>query len=240
MAEPLDGLLGPGGVRVELDKVKVGERWQRTLAVTGYPRELPLGWLAPLVKQSRDVEVSLHVEPFPAELAGQRLKKQRARFESTRRLEAERGALSDLGVQAAAEDAHELASRLARGESRLLRASLYLSLSARSEEELERATERVKALCASRLLHCVPASFRALDGWLSTLPLGLDRLRLRRTFDTEALAASFPFACVEPPLEQGGVFYGLSEQARRSSTTASRATTTTASFSRARALARAT
>ncbi|MDX6516530.1 MAG: hypothetical protein QOH73_2196 [Gaiellaceae bacterium] len=179
--------------------------------MTGYPRELPLGWLAPLIKQSRDVEISLHVEPFPAELAGQRLKKQRARFESTRRLEQERGALTDLGVAAAAEDAHELASRLARGESRLLRASLYLSISAKTEEELERATERVKALAAARLLHCVPASFRALDGWLSTLPLGLDRLKLRRTFDTEALAASFPFACVEPPLEDEGVFYGLSD-----------------------------
>ena len=80
-----------------------------------------------------------------------------------------------------------------------------------SEDELRQASARVKALCASQLLSCIPATFRALDGWLSTLPLGLDRLRLRRTFDSEALAASFPFAAAEPPLEETGCFYGLAE-----------------------------
>ncbi|MGH3049042.1 MAG: VirB4 family type IV secretion system protein, partial [Gaiellaceae bacterium] len=38
----------------------------------------------------------------------------------------------------------------------------------------------------------------------------MDRLRLRRTFDSGALAASFPFAAAEPPLEDSGCFYGLS------------------------------
>src|SRR5213076_593714 len=70
-------------------------------------------------------------------------------------------------------------------------------------------TERVRALCASLLLHTVPTSFRSLEGWLSTLPLGLDLLGLRRAFDTEALAASFPFAAVDPPAEDG-ILYGLS------------------------------
>ena len=41
--------------------------------------------------------------------------------------------------------------------------------------------------------------------------MGLDRLRLRRTFDTQALAASFPFALTEPPLQEHGCFYGLAD-----------------------------
>src|SRR6202023_1252640 len=69
---------------------------------------------------------------------------------------------------------------------------------------------RVRALCAAQLLTCTPTTFRPLEGWLSTLPLALDRLRLRRTFDSAALAASFPFAASEPPLEESGCFYGLS------------------------------
>ena len=113
-------------------------------------------------------------------------------------------------LAAAAEDADELASALARGESRLFRSGLYLSVTAPSREELQERTERVKALCASLLLHVVPATFRAFEGWLSTLPLGIDRLRLRRTFDTPALAAGFPFASADPPLEDG-VLYGLTD-----------------------------
>jgi type IV secretory pathway VirB4 component len=209
--DPQRGLLGPAALHVHADRLRVGDCWQRTFAVAGYPREVGYGWLARLLAALPDLDVSMHVEPFPAELAAQRLQKQRARFESTRRLELERGSLADLGVAAAAEDAHQLASRLARGESRLFRAGLYLTVTATTENELAHAAERVRTLCASQLLSCTPTTFRALDGWLSGLPLGLDRLRLRRTFDSEALAASFPFAASEPPLEDEGCFYGLTD-----------------------------
>src|ERR1700691_4679712 len=120
------GLLGPRVLEVRTDRVRAGERWQQTFAVTGYPREVSYGWLAPLLRAAPNIEVSLHVEPFPAELAQQRLTKQRARLESSRRVEQERGSLANFTVAAAAEDAHELANLLARGESRLLRSALYL------------------------------------------------------------------------------------------------------------------
>jgi type IV secretory pathway VirB4 component len=204
-----EGLFGPPALELRADRLRAGGRWQRTFAVSGYPREVGYGWLAPLLRGLPQLELSLHIEPFPAELAAQRLQKQRARFESTRRIEHERGSLGDLGVAAAAEDAHQLANRLARAESRLFRAGLYLSVSADNEDELEDACARVRALCAAQLLTLIPASFRPLEGWLSTLPLGLDRLRLRRTFDSESLAASFPFAASDPPLEPDGCFYGL-------------------------------
>ena len=112
--DPQRGLLGPAALHVHADRLRVGDCWQRTFAVAGYPREVGYGWLARLLAPLPDLDVSMHVEPFPAELAAQRLQKQRARFESTRSLELEPGSLADLGVAAAAEDAHQLASRLAR------------------------------------------------------------------------------------------------------------------------------
>jgi type IV secretory pathway VirB4 component len=202
-------LLGPAALELERDRVRLGESWLASFAVVGYPSEVARGWLAPLLRAARDADVALHVEPVPPAIASERLRRQRARLESTRRLERERGLLPDPWVAAAAEDADELAARLARGESRLFRSGLYLSVRATSREELDERIERLRALCSSLLLHTVPASFRPVEGWLSTLPLGLDRLRLRRAFDTGALAASFPFAAADPPAEDGA-FYGLS------------------------------
>jgi type IV secretory pathway VirB4 component len=201
-------LLGPAALELERDRLRAGESWLASFAVVGYPSEVARGWLAPLLRAARDADVALHVEPIPPALASERLRRQRARLESTRRLERERALLPDPAVAAAAEDADELAARLARGESRLFRSGLYLSVRAQSREELDERAERLRALCASLLLHTVPASFRPLEGWLSTLPLALDRLRLRRVFDTEALAASFPFAAADPPAEDG-ILYGL-------------------------------
>jgi len=201
-------LLGPPALELERDRLRAGEDWLASFAVVGYPSEVTRGWLAPLLRAARDADVSLHIEPIPPALASERLRRQRARLESTRRLEHERGLLPDPEVAAAAEDAGELAARLARGESRLFRSGLYLTVRAASAEQLDERSERLRALCSSLLLHTVPASFRPLEGWLSTLPLGLDRLRLRRAFDTGALAASFPFASADPPAEDG-VLYGL-------------------------------
>jgi type IV secretory pathway VirB4 component len=204
------GLPAPSSVEVQRDYVRTGEVWHRTLVVIGYPREVSQGWLAPLLNAAGELDLTLHIGPIPPVVAADRLRRQRARLESSRRLDADRGRLSDPMLAAAAEDADELASALARGESRLFRSGLYLRVSGAGRDELEARTERVKALCASMLLHVVPATFRAFDGWLSTLPLGTDRLRLLRTFDTPALAAGFPFASADPPLEDG-VLYGLTE-----------------------------
>ena len=141
-------------------------------------------------------------------------------------------------METAAQDAAELAGQLARGEGRLFRVGLYVTVRAPSEEALEREVHRVRAVCASLLLDTRPVT-RAVQGWL-TLPLGIDALRLRRTFDTKALAAAFPFASAE--LESsGGIFLG------RNATTGglvfvdgSPSRTTTRSSSPARAPARAT
>src|ERR1700676_3734472 len=78
-----EGLLGPASLELHPDRLRVGERWQRTFAVSGYPHQVGYGWLAQLLRGAPQLDVSLQIEPFPVELATQRLQKQRARFEST-------------------------------------------------------------------------------------------------------------------------------------------------------------
>ncbi|MDT3400267.1 ATP-binding protein [Streptomyces sp. B1866] len=73
----------------------------------------------------------------------------------------------------------------------------------------------VRAVAESLLTTVAPTTYRALPGWLATLPLGLDTLKIRRTFDTAALAACFPFTSPDlpPPTAADGtptgVLYGL-------------------------------
>lgn len=54
------------------------------------------------------------------------------------------------------------------------------------------------------LLDPALASWRQLQGWISTLPLGVDALGMRRVFDTDALASSFPFTSPDLPIASGG------------------------------------
>ena len=198
---------GAHSVEVHPRALRVGDGWCRSFAVTGYPREVGRGWLEPLCAHPGRLDVAVHIEPVPAALAAERLRRQLARLESNRRADAAKGRLADPDVEVAAEDARELAAGLARGEQKLFRVALVLTVHAADEKLLDAECARVRALCASMLLDARPATWRSLQGWASTLPLGVDALGQRRAFDTDALAASFPFASAELS-GTTGVLYG--------------------------------
>jgi type IV secretory pathway VirB4 component len=203
----------PDAVEVGGRSVRVGDGYTAALAVTGYPAEVGPGWLEPLLAYPGRVDVSLHIEPVPPVIASQRLRKQRGRFEASRRQDAAKGRLDDPELDAAAADAAELAARVARGEARLFRLGLYLTVHADTEDELADRVSEVRALASSLLLDVAPATWRQLQGWITGLPLAFDALDMKRVFDTDALAASFPFTSPDLPTTAGdtgmGVLYGL-------------------------------
>ena len=198
---------GPDAIEVGPRSLRIGDGWCRSFAIVGYPREVGFGWLEPLTAHPGRLDVAVQVEPVPASVAADRLRRQMARLESGRRADAAKGRLVDPDVEVAAADACELAAGIARGEQKLFRVGLYLTVHARSEKALDAECARVRAVCASMLLDVQPATWRTLQGWTSTLPIGVDALGQRRSFDTDALAASFPFASAELSATTG-VLYG--------------------------------
>ncbi|MEV0699511.1 conjugal transfer protein TraC [Saccharopolyspora sp. NPDC050389] len=209
-------VFAPEALSIGARHVEVGGDWVASFAITGYPREVHPGWLQPLLTYPGQLDVSLHVEPIDPTTAATRLRNQLAKLESGRRHAAEHGRLADPQVDAATEDAYELSARIARGEGRLFHLGLYLTVHATTEEALAGEVAAVRALAASLLLDAKPATYRSLQGWVSTLPMGLDLLGMRRTFDTSALAAAFPFTSADlPPADPAsvsapaGVLYGF-------------------------------
>jgi type IV secretory pathway VirB4 component len=208
---PAAAVAGPASVQVQARSLALPDGVCASFAVTGYPAEVTPGWLEPLLGYPGQLEVSVHLEPVPAAVAADRLRKQISRLESARRISADKGRLADPGVEASVEDAHELAARLARAEGRLFRVGLYLTVHAVDQQDLDTEVSRVRALASSLLLDTQPATFRALQGWISCLPVGTDLLKLRRTFDTQAASACFPFTSPDLIGDWGptSVFYGV-------------------------------
>ena len=209
-------LAGPDAVQITPRHLVVGDSYAASFAVTGYPAEVAAGWLEPLLTYPGRLDLALHVDPIDPVTASTKLRRQRARLESGRRADADRGRLADPETDAAAADAADLAYRLARGEGKLFRVGLYLTVYAASEQRLQREVAAVRALASSLLITTVPTTFRALQGWTTCLPLGVDAIGTTRTFDTAALAAAFPFtspdlAPADPAdtLPASGVLYGV-------------------------------
>ncbi|RBQ21174.1 conjugal transfer protein TraC [Spongiactinospora rosea] len=202
--------IGPDLVTVRPRHIEVLDNVCTTLAIAGYPRDVGPGWLEPLLTHPGRLDVTLHIEPIPSLVAADRLRKRLARLESTLRIDHEHGRLLDPSAEAAAEDAHDLASRVARGQAKLFRTAIYLTVHATDPAELAETCAEVRALAASLLLDARPVTFRHLQGWISTLPFGYDNLGMRRSFDTSALAAAFPFTSPDLTTDLGptAVLYG--------------------------------
>lgn len=209
---------GPGGrgpvaaeVEVATRHLRVGGGVSTSWVVTGYPAEVGHGWMEPLLTYPGRLDMSLHIEPIPPQTAADRLRRQMSKLEASSRTTAEKGKLEDFEAEVAAEDAREMAASLARGEGKLFRVGLYLTVHAPTEEELTEEVDHVRSLCSSMLLDARPASYRQLQGWTSALPVGVDLLDQRRSMDTAALSAAFPFASPDLAVQTSdrAVLYGL-------------------------------
>jgi type IV secretory pathway VirB4 component len=211
-----DNMPSPAAMSVTSRHVQVGDGYAATFVVCGYPAEVGPAWLDPLLSYPGRVDVAVHITPVAAQLAAPMLKRQRARLESSRRLDADQGRLGDPMTDAAASDAADLAERVARGAANLFDTGIYVTIHARDLDELATVTAGVKSAAASVLLDLQPATFRHQQGWIATLPVGVDPLRMRRILDTTALAAAFPLASADLPAPApgvvpapDGVLYGL-------------------------------
>src|SRR5688572_16769747 len=161
----------PDAVEVDGRFVRVGDGYTTTLAVTGYPAEVGPGWAEPILSYPGLVDVCFHIEPIAPAVASDRLRKQRGRFESSRRQDATKGRLDDPDLDVAAADAAELAMRVARGEARLFRLGLYLTVHGATARELEDRVAEIRSVASSLLLNTAPVTWRQLQGWITGLPL---------------------------------------------------------------------
>ena len=61
----LADLIAPAGAEIRRDHLQLDAQYLRVIVVTGYPRTVAAGWLAPLVEEiDLPLELSLHVRPL--------------------------------------------------------------------------------------------------------------------------------------------------------------------------------
>ncbi|MBB4934422.1 type IV secretory pathway VirB4 component [Lipingzhangella halophila] len=202
-------LAGPA-IEIGPRQLTVDDTYSQTLIVTGYPRDVTPGWAMALLAYPGRIDVALHIEPVDSALASTQLRKRRARLESSWRLDAYQGRVEDPHRAAAVEDAADLAQRVATAQARLFKLAVYVTVHASTEADLAAEVEHVRTLASSMMIDTVPATFRALEGWIATLPLGTDPVRVRRTMDTDAIATMMPIASPDLVADLGAsaVVYG--------------------------------
>lgn len=201
-------IIAPSALEVDFDYLKIGETYFRTLFVAGYPRFVGANWLSPLINFDHSLDIAMYYYPVQAHTVLDDLKRKIAEMEATMDEDMRKGKVVDPAVRAALEDAQSLQEQLVKGVERFYQFSFYITIPAKTLEELNSVTKRIEATLGGLLILSKHATLQMEDAFKSTLPTGQDKLYIVRNMDTTSLATTFPFTSSELTANQG-VLYGL-------------------------------
>ena len=203
-------IIAPPAIEVDFDLLKIGDWYYRSLFVAGYPRFVSANWLEPLVSFNHTLDISMYVYPTRSEEILENLKRKVGEMEATIQSDLKRGRVIEPSVQVALEDALSLQQELAKGSERFFQFGLYVTIPAKTREDLDKATKQVEATLGSLLIVTKKSILQMEEGIKTTLPMGRDRLMVTRNMDTTSLATTFPFTTSELTANEG-ILYGLNE-----------------------------
>jgi uncharacterized protein DUF87 len=182
--------------------------FSRTWYVERLPgTELEAGWIFRLLPQELNLRLSWHATPLPVAWIVDYLQRQLVNMRASRLIELDASGAADPLLGSALPNAEDLQRRLASSQDKAFHVSMYLTLTSASVDELEAGALRVESAARAVLCSLQPCTLRMFDGFLATLPLGVDPLGRKRVLDSTALVTFFPW--LEPDLQQpGGLVVG--------------------------------
>ena len=202
-------LISYSGLMEESTYLQIGDTFVRTLFISGYPYVANVGWLNMLINFNHDLDISYHVEQVDPLMALPKLNRKITELESTKRSMLKAGKVIGSEITDPLESAMELKDKIQRGQEKLFQISIYMTLSASSLEELNKTTQVLETIMASRMFYIKTATFQQLEGLQSILQRRKPT-QSKRNLDSSSAALTFPFVSSEL-VQESGILYGINK-----------------------------
>jgi conjugal transfer ATP-binding protein TraC len=203
-------LISYSGLMEESAYLQIGDRYVRTLFISGYPYVASVGWLNMLINFNHNIDISHHIEQINPLLALPKLNRKITELESTKRTMQKQGKVIGSEITDPLESAIELKDKIQRGQERLFQVSIYMTITADNVANLNKITTILETVMSTRLFYIKTATFRQLEGLQTTLPRGENKLEQNRNLDSSSAALTFPFVSSEL-VQESGILYGINK-----------------------------
>ena len=201
-------LISYSGLKEEATYLQIGDKYIRTLFVSGYPYVASTGWLSMLINFNHNIDINYHIEQVDPLLALPKLNRKITELESTKRNMLKDGKVVSSEITDPLESAMELKDKILRGQEKLFQISIYMTISTDSLTELQKLTTLLETVMSTRLFYIKTATFQQVEGLQSILPRGENLLNQKRNLDSSSAALTFPFASSEL-VQESGILYGI-------------------------------
>jgi type IV secretory pathway VirB4 component len=201
-------VIAPIDLEVDFNTLQMGDYYFRTFFVSGYPRFVGPNWLSPIINFEHSLRISTFYYPVDSKIILDKLRRKIGEMEATIYGQMEERKVIDASVKVALSDAQQLQDSIAEGTEKFFHFTMYITIYAPDKELLEKYSRNVISTLAAINVTAKPATLQQEQAFISTQPLGLDRLYITRNMDTTSLATTFPFVTSELTMDHG-IMYGL-------------------------------
>ena len=203
-------LFSYSGLEEQPSFLVIDDIYRRVLFISGYPYIASSGWLNSLVNFNHNADISYHITTVDSTLALPKLHRKITELESTKRAMIRSGKIIGPEITDPLDSAMELRDKILRGQEKLFQVSIYISLMADNLSDLDRTTQLLETVLASRMFYSKVARYQQLEGLQSILPRGEDVLSQKRNLDSSSAALTFPFMSSEL-VQESGILYGVNK-----------------------------
>lgn len=207
-SEQLQKIISPAGAQFTPTNFKLGNKIGKTFFIFSYPRYLSTGWFDPIINSPDLLDISIFISPVSTALALKNLRKKAAQIESQITEQQEKGLVRDPMLETALQDVENLRDALQQAEEKLFSVGVYITIYADKEDELAKLEAKITSLVESKIIYIKPALFQQLEGLLSSMPLGEDKLQVTYPMNSGPLSSFFPFVS-EDLTSNEGIMYGI-------------------------------
>lgn len=209
----LEDLIAPIDMEIDFNHVQVGDRYYRTFFISSYPRFVGPNWLSPIINFEYSLSISTFYYPVDSKFIMEKLKRKIGEIEATLYTQLEQRKAVDPTLKVALSDAQQLQDSIAEGTEKFFHFSMYITISSKNLDILDKISKNVISTLAAINVSAKPATLQQESGFLSSQPLGLDKLKITRNMDTTSLATTFPFVTSELTMDHG-IMYGVNQHNR--------------------------
>ena len=200
----------------ELGDSKVG----RVLFLKGYPSYLEDGFIKELTDLSRNLVLSIDIQPVPTDVALKEIQNQSlavetdiTRWQNKQNQNNNFSAIPPMQLTEARNNMREFLDDLTTRDQRMTLCVLTLVHIADSKESLDADTDTIKSIAGGKNCELSVLTYQQEDGLNTVLPYGLRKIDTLRTLSTESAAALVPFSSQEIR-HRGGIYYGVNATSR--------------------------
>lgn len=201
-------VIAPPAIDIELDHVKLGNVFVRTLFVFSYPRFLAQNWMSPIINMDQTVDISIFMNPVSTEKILKQLQSRLTGIEAEMMEREEKGMIRDPVLDTAYRNIEDLRDKMQTAEEKMFQFGLYILIYGKSKEELDKTENSIRSILESRLVYVKQAVYQQGEGLLSGIPLNLDELKVTRSMNTSPLSSTFPFVSFDLS-DDKGILYGI-------------------------------